>query len=46
MKFKEAISRPDSNTWKEEIENEYTRMVMKGVSELLDKRIYQRECRS
>ena len=31
MKFKEALNQPDSNEWDEEIENEYTIIVMNGV---------------
>ena len=37
MKFKAAINGPHSNTWKEEIENEYTKMMMNSVWESLDK---------
>ena len=37
MKFKEAINGPDSNKWKEEIENEKKKMVTNRVWEPLDK---------
>ena len=37
MKFKEAMNRPDSNKWKEEIKNECKRIVTNGLWETLDK---------
>ena len=38
MKFKEAMNGPDSNKWKEEIENEHTRMVTNSIWKPLDKK--------
>ena len=38
MKFKEAMSGPDSNTWKKEIKNDCKRMVTNRVLEPLGKK--------
>ena len=38
MRFKEAMSEPDSDKWKEEIKNEYKQMVTNKVWELLNKK--------
>ena len=46
IKFKETKNEPDSKKWKEEIKNEYTKMVMNGMWEPLDKRICHRKQRS
>ena len=38
MKYKEAISSPDANEWKEEIENEPNRMIKGGVWKAIDRK--------